>query len=189
MITVGDQIADMADVYSEWSCDRLSRRTCVWEGRLQPHRTTYRLRVEYTEPLLLEGRSNLYLQPLVEVLEPTMQRRFGNEEGSLPHVYVSHPRTERTGPFLCLFDDEADQWSPDDLISNTTIPWASNWLSCYESWLASGKWFGTGKHIRSQSGGRSRLAALMERFHGTTSIPPLAGHHLSPSRSTRMARR
>ncbi|WP_210402515.1 hypothetical protein, partial [Thioclava sp. F28-4] len=40
--------------------------------------------------LLLEGRSNLYPQPLVEVLEPTLQRRFGNEEGSLPHVYVSH---------------------------------------------------------------------------------------------------
>lgn len=189
MITVGEQISDMAEVYPDWSSDRLSQRTCVWVGHLQPHRTRYRLRVEYTEPLLVEGRSNLYLQPLVEVLEPTLERRFGNEEGSLPHVYVSHPRTTRTGPFLCLFDDEADQWSPDDRISDTAIPWASNWLSCYESWLATGKWFGTGKHVRGPSGGRGRLAALNERFHGTASIPALAGHHLSPSRTTRVARR
>ncbi|AMY72317.1 hypothetical protein AKL17_3p0161 (plasmid) [Frigidibacter mobilis] len=90
---------------------------------------------------------------------------------------------------LFSIDSDGDTNSLDDLISNTTIPWASNWLSCYESWLASGKWFGTGKHIRSQSGGRSRLAILMERFHGTTSIPTFARHHLSPSKTTRVARR
>lgn len=183
MITVGEQIKDMADIYPHWACDRLSTKTCAWEGHLQPHRVIYRLRVEYTEPLLLERRSNLYLQPLVEVLEPKLKRQVGNKEGVLPHVYLSHPRTKRKGPFLCLFDSEADQWSPCDRISDTTIPWASNWLSCYESWLATGKWFGTGKHVRTHSNERDALSALIEKFYGTTSVPALTEYPRSPSRT------
>lgn len=162
MKTVGDQISDMAQIFPEWWCDRLDARTAVWHGWLKPHRTAYLLRVEYTEPLLSEGRSNLFLQPLVEVVEPRLIRRFGNAEGPLPHVYFAHPRTTRLGPFLCLFDDEADEWSPDDRISDTTIPWASNWLSCYESWLVTGKWFGTGKHIRIETSGRDPISAAVE---------------------------
>lgn len=189
MIPFGEQIADMAATYPDWVCDRLGPRTCAWFGHLQPHKTRYRIRVEYTEPLLPEGRSNLYLQPLVEVLEPNLSWRFGSAEGPLPHVYIAHPRTTRRGPFLCLFDDEANQWSPVDRISNTTIPWASNWLSCYESWLATGKWFGTGKHIRRQAGGRSSLSALMERYHATTSIPALTRHNAAASQTARLARK
>ena len=176
MITVGEQVADMASVFPSWSCERLTGRTAVWVGQLQPHKTSYAVRIEYTEPLLPEGRSTLYVQPLVEILGRQLERRFGNAEGSLPHVYVAHPRTNRLGPFLCLFDDKDSQWTPNDLISNTTVPWASNWLSCYESWLATGKWFGTGKHIQTQPNGRSAISALMEHYHATTSIAALAGY-------------
>ena len=138
MITVGDQVIDMRSVFPDWSCHHPEKRTAVWDGWLKPHKVAYRLRIEYTEPLIPEGRTNLFLQPLVEVLQPQLVRRFGNAEGSLPHVYIAHPRTRRVGPFLCLFDDEANEWTPDDRISDTTIPWASNWLSCYESWLLTG---------------------------------------------------
>lgn len=169
MITVGEQVSSMADVFPDWSCERPTKRTAVWKGKLQPHKIIYTVRVEYTEPLLPEGRSALYVQPLVEILAPKLKRRFGNAEGSLPHVYIAHPRTTRSGPFLCLFDDKQSQWTSDDLISNTTIPWTSNWLSCYESWTATGKWFGTGKHIRNESSGRSVISALMEHYHATTS--------------------
>lgn len=169
MKTVGDQITDMAAVFPGWSCKRLTRRTAVWTGPLQPHQTPYTVRIEYTEPLLPEGRSDLFLQPLVEVLKAPLKRRFGNPEGALPHVYFAHPRTDRRGPFLCLFDDQAEQWTPDDLISNTTVPWASNWLSCYESWLLTGKWFGTGKHIQTDTSGRSARAEILEQYNGSTS--------------------
>ena len=179
MITVGEQITDMAHVFPAWSCEKLNRRTAVWVGRLQPHKTPYSIRIEYTEPLLPEGRSALFVQPLVEALGPPLRRRFGNSEGSLPHVYIAHPRTDRRGPFLCLFDDKAAQWTPDDMISNTTVPWASNWLSCYESWLATGKWFGIGKHIQTQGSGRSARAEILEHFNGSTSIAALAGHAFS----------
>ena len=173
MMTVGDQIADMHAVLPCWSCDQPDKRTAVWHGILRPHKTAYLLRIEYTEPLLLEGRSNLYLQPLVEVIDPQLARRFGNVEGALPHVYIAHPRTRRIGPFLCLFDDEANEWTPNDRISNTTIPWASNWLSCYECWLLTGKWFGTGKHIRSDTGSRDPVAATLGYYNGTTSVAAL----------------
>ena len=117
MITVGNQVSDMADVFPGWSCERPTSRTAIWIGQLQPHKTIYTVRVEYTEPLLPEGRSALYVQPLVEILSPKLKRRFGNAEGSLPHVYVAHPRTNRSGPFLCLFDDKKSQWTSEDLIS------------------------------------------------------------------------
>ena len=169
MIPVVEQLTNMAAVFPDWSGVRQNARTAVWVGQLKPHRTTYTVRVEYTEPLLPERRSTLYVQPLVEVLSPKLQRRFSSSEGSLPHVYVAHPRTNRVGPFLCLFDDKALQWTPGDLISNTTIPWTSNWLSCYESWLVTGKWFGTGKHIHNPRAGRSTLSILMDHLYGTTS--------------------
>jgi hypothetical protein len=51
---------------------------------------------------------------------------------------------------LCLFDPEAEEWSHDDLIAFTTIPWAADWLACYEGWLASGRWYGGGRHGRAQ---------------------------------------
>ena len=179
MITVGEQIADMACVFPAWSCKTLDQRTAVWVGHLRPHKTSYSVRIEYTEPLLPEGRSALFIQPLVEVSSPPLQRQFGNLEGSLPHVYVGHPRTKRRGPFLCLFDDQADQWTSNDLISNTTVPWTSNWLSCYESWLATGKWFGTGKHIQTQVGGRTARAEILEQINGSTSFTALARHAFS----------
>lgn len=183
MITVGDQIADMHAMLPNWSCDQPDKRTAVWHGMLTPHKTAYQLRIEYTEPLLPEGRSNLYLQPLVEVLSPPLTRQFGNAEGSLPHVYVAHPRTRRAGPFLCLFDDEAKEWTPEDRISDTTIPWASNWLSCYECWLLTGKWFGTGKHIRSETDSRDPVAAALERYHGSTSNAALTRNDFSSART------
>jgi len=184
MITVGDQILDMVSVFPGWSCNQPDKRTAVWHGWLKPHSTEYHLRVEYTEPLLPERRTNLFLQPLVEVLEPQLVRRFGNAEGSLPHVYFAHPRTTRVGPFLCLFDGEANEWSPDDRISHTTIPWASNWLSCYESWRMTGKWFGTGKHIRIQSNGRNPTTAALERYHASTSIAALTRNDFSSPSAT-----
>lgn len=179
MITVGNQVADMKSVFPAWSCDQPDKRRAVWHGLLKPHKIAYRMRVEYTEPLLPEGRSPLFLQPLVEVLDPPLKPRFGNSEGSLPHVYIAHPRTDRAGPFLCLFDDDANEWTPDDRLSDTTIPWASNWLSCYESWQLTGKWFGTGKHIRSETDSRDPVAAALERYHGTTSIAALTRYDFS----------
>ena len=33
-----------------------------------------------------------------------------------------------------------------DAVADTTIPWAIDWLACYEGWLATGEWAGGGVH-------------------------------------------
>ncbi|WP_244438191.1 hypothetical protein [Afipia birgiae] len=36
-------------------------------------------------------------------------------------------------------------------IASTTVPWALDWLACYELWLMTGRWTGGGRHAGSQS--------------------------------------
>lgn len=73
MITIGEQMHDMAAELPDWRCERIDHRTAVWTGFLAPHRTQYAVRIEYTEPLLVEGRSALWLQPLVEIVSAPLQ--------------------------------------------------------------------------------------------------------------------
>ena len=68
------------------------------------------------------------------------------EEAPLPHVYFDDK--DITLSPLCLFDPDANEWSHEDLIAETTVPWAADWLACYEGWLASGRWHGGGRHGR-----------------------------------------
>lgn len=78
MITVGEQVFNMADVFPVWSCESPTCRTAIWIGQLEPHKTIYTVCVEYTELLLPEGKSALYVRPFVEILNPKLKRRFGN---------------------------------------------------------------------------------------------------------------
>lgn len=176
MKTLDEQIIDMAQVFPRWSCKTLDRRTAVWNGHLRPHKTEYNIQIEFTVPIFLERQDVPYLQPLVKILSPQLKKRFGNAEGPLPHVYWKHPRTNLPGPFLCLFDTDTLQWTMDDLISNTTVVWSSIWLSCYEGWLATGTWLGTGKHVLTHSNDRSARSVLMEHFNATTSHAALTSY-------------
>ena len=36
-------------------------------------------------------------------------------------------------------------------IASTTVPWALDWLACYELWLMTGRWTGGGRHAGLQS--------------------------------------
>jgi hypothetical protein len=168
MIGIDEQLRDMAERLPAWWSDRIDLRTAAWTGTLTPHRTCYRIRIEYTAPLVVEDRPLLWIQPLVEVLSPSLRYRFFNPEGSLPHVYPSHPRTPRSGPFLCLFDDERQEWTPDDHLSETTVPWAANWLSCYETWLATGYWLGSGRHIPPDPDRIDQIIPFRRQLLGST---------------------
>lgn len=174
MITIDEQVRAMATELPEWRCERSDRGTAVWIGTLMPHRTSYTIRIEYTEPLLVACWSLLLIQPLVEVLTPPLRWLFWNAEGPLPHVYFAHPRSKRPGPFLCLFDDARQEWTPDDRISDTTVPWAANWLSCYESWLVTGRWFGTGKHVVRATTREAELTETRRQLYGSTADAPIA---------------
>ena len=56
----------------------------------------------------------------------------------LPHVYNTKAQQ------ICLYSPSKNEWKSTKLISNTIIPWASEWLYYYELWLPEGKWYGGG---------------------------------------------
>jgi hypothetical protein len=95
-----------------------------WTGRLQPTP----LSVEYVLGLGFKlGESG----PAVEVLDPVLR---GEDVDALPHVYA--------GDRLCLCYPW--QWTDNELIARTIIPWASEWLLHYEVWKVTGDWRGGG---------------------------------------------
>ncbi len=121
----------------------------IWFGSLVGIERPYRMMVEYGLPRGNAADERFRCFPLVRVLSPRLVPRFDvAEEAPLPHVYFDEH--DITLSPLCLFDPEADEWSHNDLIAHTTIPWAADWLACYEGWLASGRWHGGGRHGRAQ---------------------------------------
>lgn len=60
------------------------------------------------------------------------------KDKELPHIY------KRNGESLCLYYPRYKEWTPNMKISETIVPWASEWLFHYEIWLATGKWNGGG---------------------------------------------
>jgi hypothetical protein len=104
------------------SVARLARRL-VWTGRLRPSAAseTYLVRVEYEV-----GRT-----PKVTVLEPDLR---DDDIEALPHVYA--------GDVLCLH--YPGQWRDDDLITETILPWTSEWLLHFEFFKIDGIWHGGG---------------------------------------------
>lgn len=114
-----------------------------WQGQVRPLLQTYRIGILYRAPLLVERLDPCSLQPRVSVLTPRLRPRPGDTEGQLPHVYYG-PSGE---VMMCLFDPEAGDWSPADLIAETTVPWAIEWLAAYEGWRATGKWTASGRHV------------------------------------------
>lgn len=105
----------------------LSRNTVEWIGMLKPTALSpsYLIRILYT----------LKRNPKVYVLDPPLELAEGKDE--LPHTYAPDDR-------LCLHYPPYGQWRPNKLIAGCIVPWISLWLCFYETWLATGKWFGEG---------------------------------------------
>jgi hypothetical protein len=144
--SIDEQIEAMQSAWPSFEAARRTDRAATWVGGLRPGLMTYRIEIDYQVPLIIELINPLRQQPRVRVLSPTLKHRRGDPQGELPHVYWDDP--ER--PALCLFDHEGRQWSPTDLLADTTVPWTIDWLACYEGWRATGEWAGGGRHITQE---------------------------------------
>jgi hypothetical protein len=144
MKTIDEQIQAMVAQWPQFVVTERSESSAVWEGPLAPDGRKHLVRVRYRVPFVLENISLKNAQPRVQVIEPRLERHFDYELGPTPHVYINP--TDETLPYLCLFSPEFRQWSTCDLIADTTIFWAYEWLWFYEGWLAIGKWRGGGRH-------------------------------------------
>ena len=59
---------------------------------------------------------------------------------------IRRPRIRR---FACSILAKSE-WTPAMTIASTTVPWALDWLACYELWLMTGRWTGGGRHAGSE---------------------------------------
>ncbi|WP_246647720.1 hypothetical protein [Rhizobium laguerreae] len=142
ILSIDEQIERMHSLWPDWKVTREDDRTAVWIGNLRPNKTSYRLRIFYRVPGLLENRTVKQVQPRVFVDTPKLRP---NSKGELPHVYW--PKGDPTGgePCLCLFDPD-HEWTICDYLAETTVPWSSTWLYWYEAWAVSANWFGPSRH-------------------------------------------
>lgn len=137
ILSIDEQVAAMKSIWPRFAARRIDRRaqSARWVGNVLPQYGTYSLEIRY----------ELDSFPEVRVLTPELVRLPGNSEGQLPHVY---PPVE--DPTLCLFDPREGEWTPAMSIATTTVPWALDWLVCYELWLMTGRWTGGGRHAGPQ---------------------------------------
>lgn len=108
--------------------------TCTWSVRPDP------LMREYTVRLVYRGTK----APEVSVLSPLLPDRVKGKP--IPHRYAEG--------HLCLTYLRYREWSRELSLVETFIPWTSEWLLFYETWLATGAWIGGGIHTPA----RSRMA-------------------------------
>jgi hypothetical protein len=122
-------------------CDWLA----VWTGPLRPLQRTYTVTIIYVARLRLGDAEVIgAFRPAVRLDQPALQFEHSRTGRDVPHVYWDWGTPARSK--LCLYDPAAKEWSPVDFIAETIVPWACDWLACYEGWLATGDWTGGGRH-------------------------------------------
>jgi hypothetical protein len=134
-LTLVQQAWALATRYPQVDRPIMKRGRLLWGIQLQPTPigVTYTVLVDY----------QLGCHPRIYVSDPELVVRPGEE---LPHTFI-HDNS------LCLYYNE---FSPSrDLIADTLVPWASEWLFHYELWLATGAWYGGGIEHRGQRKERS----------------------------------
>jgi hypothetical protein len=91
------------------------------------------------------------------VADPEICTRDGLTYADIPHLMFNAEDPVLSG--LCLFDPAGKEWTPADLIADTTIPWAAEWLHYYELWHVTGEWLASGvgpESVASLSRGEAR---------------------------------
>jgi hypothetical protein len=104
-------------------------------------------------PRSRSARRHILDRPYVVVSDPPIAPRLGLTYEDIPHLMFSAKEPTRSG--LCLFDPAGREWTPADLIAETTIAWSAEWLHFYELWHLCGAWLGPG--VGHQSIGRLRV--------------------------------
>jgi hypothetical protein len=66
---------------------------------------------------------------------------------------------------LCLHLE--DEWTPDMLMVDTTLPWTAEWLINYEIWKATGVWYGGGQWPPVRTPEREQEGSNMEQKPST----------------------
>lgn len=142
-LSIDRQIEAMAKIWPAFRVVGRQGAWAAWRGPVRPLLQTFFVEIQYRAPLVVERINLRVLQPRVRVLAPALRPRRGNAEGMLPHVYYGSDGDVS----LCMLDPDAGEWSPSDLLAETTVPWITDWLAAYEGWRATGVWTASGRHV------------------------------------------
>ena len=127
---------------------RSEKRLAVWEGQVRPLNKFYQIRINFCLTRRLASKGVLPSIPHVTIIDPLLNTRKENPNDPIPHIYRNEFCPSQ--PILCLYDPQTDEWNTTKPIANTIIPWAIDWLVCYEIWHAIGEWTGGGRHTNSK---------------------------------------
>jgi hypothetical protein len=156
--SIEQQIEAIAFQWPQFKLTERVNQSATWEGILAPDKREHLVRVRYRVPIVLENFTALDVQPRVQVIRPKLERHPDYEEGPIPHVYKN--KTDPSLPYLCLFSPSLGEWGVNDLLSDTTVFWANEWLYFYEGWLVTKKWRGGGRHPGAVSDGAKQLETV-----------------------------
>ena len=145
LLSIDEQVKAMEAAWPRFRVIDRDGATAVWEGELHALFRRFTVCVLYRAPYAVELLKSGRLQPTVFIVDPPLRPRGGDPMGQLPHVYYFGPG--KLDVFLCMFDPEADEWSPTMSLAETTVPWTVDWLASYEGWRATGEWTGGGRHV------------------------------------------
>lgn len=145
------QAAAMQQLWPGFVGQKFGDGTLAWVGLLQPQAQVYLVEV-FWNPHVLD-------RPYVIVAEPAIEPRQGLDYADIPHLMFNDAEPTRSG--LCLFDPDGREWTPADLIAETTIPWTSEWLNYYELWHLTGEWLARGVGYESVAEMRAAQARAL----------------------------
>lgn len=145
------QMEAMRELWPGFWGEKFGDGTLGWVGQLQPQ----------AQPYVIEIFWNLRVfdRPFVIVAEPAIKPRAGLAYADIPHLLFNQKEPARSG--LCLFDPDGREWTPADLIAETTIYWAAEWLHYYELWHLTGEWLAPGVGSQNVDSLRSEQARAL----------------------------
>jgi hypothetical protein len=128
------QLKAMAKLWPDFLGRRLGDGTLVFKGPLRPKAKHY--------IVFLYWKPGVMSLPFVMLDEPALEPRPGSQFSEIPHLIFDAKTPTESG--LCLFDPAGQEWTPECLIAETTIPWTAEWLAYYEIWHMTGDWLAPG---------------------------------------------
>jgi hypothetical protein len=124
------QLAAMRRLWPYFTGGKEPDGTLMWTGPLRPKAQFY--------AISLFWKPGAMALPYVMVDDPPLGPRPDGTFDEIPHLIFHQEKPTRSG--LCLFDPEGREWTPSNLIAETTIWWAAEWLAYYELWHLTGEW-------------------------------------------------
>ncbi len=120
----------MSRDWPDFAGEKMANGTLYWFGPLRPKAQLYTVSILW-KPGAMD-------RPYVVIEDPPISPRPGGTFEQIPHLMFYKEKPEQSG--LCLFDPDGGEWSRANLIADTTVRWASEWLAYYELWHLTGEW-------------------------------------------------